>query len=85
MFTLLASHYCPFPSGPLPSSCTVPSISATVGSTNGTNFLDLCLGQLAAVYYFEEYHGNYALTAEILFLETRDSTRDQSGKDGESQ
>jgi hypothetical protein len=52
-----------------PSLCTVPSISATVGSTNRTEFLDLFVGQSASVHNFQEHPGNDALTAAILFLE----------------
>jgi len=80
MFTFLTSHCSLFSSCPLPSLCTVPIISAPAGSTNGTDYLELCVGRSATVHNFQEYPGNDALTAEILFLDTRDSTRDQSGE-----
>jgi hypothetical protein len=74
MFTFLTSHCSLFSSSSLPNLCTVSSISATAESTNGTDFLDLVVGQSVTVHNFQEHPRNYALTAAILFLETRDST-----------
>jgi len=82
MFTFLTSHCSLFSSSSRPSLCTVSIISATAGSTNVTDFLDLCVGQSTTVHNFQEHAGNDALTAAILFLETRDSTRVQSGEYG---
>jgi hypothetical protein len=86
MFTFLKSHCSLFSTSSLPSLCTVSSISATAESTSGTDFLDLVVGQSATVHNFQEHPRNDALTAAILFLETRDSTTtSRMSKNGEPQ
>jgi hypothetical protein len=47
------------------------TISATVGSTAGTDFLKLCLGQYAVVPTFQGCFGNDSLIAVISFSETK--------------
>jgi hypothetical protein len=58
---------CALPSCPILSLCSGPSTFDTAG----TEFLKLCVGRSAAVPKFQKHHGNNALIAVILFLETR--------------
>jgi hypothetical protein len=57
---------CVLPSDPFLSLCSGPSTSDTAG----TDFFKLCVGRSTAVPKFKKYHGNNALIAVILFLET---------------
>jgi hypothetical protein len=47
------------------------NISATAGSTTGTNFLVSLAGQSVTVLEFQGHPGNNALTGAISFSKTR--------------
>jgi hypothetical protein len=79
MLTFVIGHCHNLQSSTLLSLHNRSSVSATAGSTNGTDILESYVGQSVIVPEFQRHPGNDTLLAVILFLETRT----QGAKSGE--
>jgi hypothetical protein len=75
---------CPLQNIPLPSLCNGSSVSATAGSTSGTDFLESLIGRSTIVPEFQWHPRNDALLASTSFSETRRNRKgpNQTSKEG---
>jgi hypothetical protein len=70
IFAFVIGCFCLIQSSPFQSLCNGPSISATAGSTTGTD-LELCVGHSGIFCEFQGCSGNIACVNVISFSEAK--------------
>jgi hypothetical protein len=83
--TFATGHCFPPENSAHPSLCNGYSISATAGSSAGSNFLESYTGQSVTIPEYLEYPCNDALSAVISFSERKINHKGQTGQVPEGQ